>query len=305
MRDPVETSELVAFARTVEAKSLARAAAELRVPRATISRRLARLEKRLGVRLLRRTTRSLTLTDAGEAFYKHARIVLDAVRDAEASVRATSETSRGDLRVSIPPPLADRSLFALLATFAREHPLVRLQVDSSTRHVDLRRDGYDVALRAGSAFEPGLITRTLFRAETVAVAAPSYLAEHGTPRTGRDLRRHRCLMGFMRGEIPQTHWPIGGRTMLVEGVFFSNELRLLRSAALAGLGIALLPDLFVEGAIARGELIRVLKGIVRGEDRIAIVYPERELVPPHVRAFIEAITRWTPRAANSGGVADE
>src|SRR4051795_10351404 len=103
MSAPLETAELLAFARTVEAKSLSRAAAELGVPRATVSRRLARLEERLGARLLRRTTRSLALTDAGEALYRHARIVLDAVTNAEASVRRTDEVVRGDLRVSVPP----------------------------------------------------------------------------------------------------------------------------------------------------------------------------------------------------------
>src|SRR5262245_8216909 len=109
MSEPVETAELLAFARIVEAKSLSRAAAELRVPRATISRRLARLEQHLGVRLLRRTTRSLALTDAGETFYRQARIALDAVAQAEASVqRGQDDTMRGDLRVSV-PPLADES----------------------------------------------------------------------------------------------------------------------------------------------------------------------------------------------------
>src|SRR6202142_3210903 len=103
MRDPLETVELLAFTRIVDAKSLSRAARELRVPRPTISRRLARLEERLGARLLRRTTRSLALTDAGEALYRHARIVLDAVTDAEASGRRTDDAVRGDLRVSVPP----------------------------------------------------------------------------------------------------------------------------------------------------------------------------------------------------------
>src|SRR5262249_47658780 len=103
MDDLVETAELLAFARTVDSKSVSRAATELGVPRATVSRRLARLEERLGTRLLRRTTRSLVLTDAGEALYRHARIVLDAVHDAEASVRRTDQAVRGDLRVSVPP----------------------------------------------------------------------------------------------------------------------------------------------------------------------------------------------------------
>jgi DNA-binding transcriptional LysR family regulator len=119
--DPVETSELLAFAKTVDVQSLSRAAAELGVPRATVSRRLARLEKRLGVRLLRRTTRSLVLTDAGEAMYRHARIVLEAVADAESSVRRSDGRIRGELRVSV-PPLIHESFFGMLCDFAGRYP---------------------------------------------------------------------------------------------------------------------------------------------------------------------------------------
>src|SRR6266436_6515374 len=170
MADAIETSELVAFTRTVEANSLSRAAAALGAPRATIGRRLARLEERLSVRLLRRTTRALALTDAGDAFYRHARIVLDAVEQAEASVRKSDEVIRGTLRVATPPML-DPSFNALVCDFARTYPEVRIHVDASPRYVDLLREGYDVALRAGSELEPGLVARTVARTSTLAVAA--------------------------------------------------------------------------------------------------------------------------------------
>lgn len=301
MVDPVETSELLAFTRAVEAKSLSRAAAELGVPRATVSRRLQRLEERLGARLLRRTTRSLALTPAGDTFYRHARIVLDAVRSAEASVRSTGPTIAGDLRVSV-PPLLDEGFFAMVTAFAKAHPAVRLSMHFSSRHVDLRRDGYDVALRAGRVLEPGLVARTLGRTPIVAVASPEYLAAHGTPRGRKDLARHRCLLGFARGELPQTHWPVGGAQVHVEGVLFTNEIRLLADAAERGLGIALLPRTLVDDALARGALVQVLPGVLEDESRIAIVYPERELVPPQVRAFVDAVIAWAPSMpALSGG----
>ncbi|MGA2448260.1 MAG: LysR family transcriptional regulator [Polyangiaceae bacterium] len=139
LHDPVETSELLAFVRTVEARSLSRAADELSLPRTTVSRRLARLEKRLRTRLLRRTTRSLALTDAGAAFLRHARIVLDAVNHAEASVRRVDDVVRGDLRVSVPPITSD-SFFAMVADFVARFPEVRLHVFFSTAAVDLRRE---------------------------------------------------------------------------------------------------------------------------------------------------------------------
>jgi len=301
MTDPVETAELLAFSRTVDARSLSRAAAELGVPRATISRRLARLEARLGARLLRRTTRSLVLTDAGEALYRHARIVLDAVSQAEASVRRTDEAVRGELRVSV-PPMMQPAFLALLCNFAKQYPEVRLHVHFATKHVDLQRDGYDVALRASSHFEPGLIARTLMRDRMLAVASPEYLSKHGVPRAPRDLKSHRCLMGFARGELPATHWPAAeGGQLHVEGVFFSNEVSMLHEAALRGLGIALLPSMIVGPSLDSGRLVRVLPGLIEVETHIAAVYPEREFVPPQVRAFVDALATWAetelPRAA--------
>ena len=152
MQEPLETADLLAFASSVEEKSLSGAAEKLRVPRVTLSRRLARLEKRLGARLLRRTTRSLTLTDAGSALYRHARIVLDAVQHAEASVRQADDTMRGDLRVSV-PPFSSESFYRLVLRFAAKYPAVRLQIQFSSRMVDLGRGEYDVALRASSRSE--------------------------------------------------------------------------------------------------------------------------------------------------------
>jgi DNA-binding transcriptional LysR family regulator len=296
MSEPVETAELVAFARIVEVKSLSRAAAELGVPRATIGRRLARLEERLRVRLLRRTTRTLSLTDAGDLFYRHARIVLEALAQAQASIRATDDVMRGDLRVSV-PPIIDESFLAMIASFAKEHPEVRLQVDFSTRFVDLLREGYDVALRASRELGPGLVARTVSRTKSIAVASPEYLSKHGTPRTVKELRAHRCLTGFARGELPQTAWPAGRGVVHVDASFSSNDLRLLREAALAGLGIALLPILFVGPLIETGALVHVLPGVVEAESRIAVVYPEREFLPSHVRAFVDALVAWSPALA--------
>lgn len=299
MTDPVETSELLAFTRTVEAKSLSRAAEELGVPRATISRRLGRLEQRLGARLLRRTTRSLILTDAGEALYRHARIVLDAVAQAEASVRRTDEAVRGDLRVSAPPMMRE-SFFVMLCDFAARHPELRLHVHFSTEHVDLRRGGYDVALRASTELEPGLIARHLARDKVIAVASPAYLARQGAPRTQRDLRAHRCLMGFIRGELQATHWPAPrGAKVHVDGAFFSNDVHLLCQAALRGLGIALLPTLLVKPLVESGALVHILSGIIEADVNVAAVYPEREFVPPQVRAFVDALVEWAPKELGS------
>lgn len=290
MKDPVENAELLAFAKTVEAKSMSRAAAELGIPRATLSRRLARLEERLATRLLQRTTRSLTLTAAGAALYRHAGIVLAAVSDAEFSVQKSDSAPRGELRISVPTSM-NQTFFVLICTFARQHPEVRMHVHFSSRMVDLRREGYDVALRASGELEPGLVARTLVRGHSIAVASPQYLAEKGTPRAARDLAAHRCLMGFARGELPETHWlSVRGRRLQVAGTFFSNEVLLLHEMALAGLGIAVLPRLVVQPSLQSGALVQVLRGVLEEETQIALVYPERKYLLPQVRAFVDAVT---------------
>lgn len=292
MNNPVETAELVAFTKTVEAKSMSRAAAELRVPRATLSRRLARLEERLGSRLLRRSTRSLTLTEVGELFYRQASIALEAVRLAEQSVRATDDVMRGELRVSV-PPMMSTSFNAMICDFAERYPELRVHVHTSNQVVDVLHGGYDVALRASSQIQPGLIARTLFRDPVIAVASPVYLGERGVPRTQRDLRDHRCLPGFARGELPETHWPLAsGGKVHVDGAFFANEIALLRDAAVRGLGIACLPLSFVASYLESGALQHVLEGVVGSELQVALVYADRAFLLPQVRAFIEAVARW-------------
>ena len=290
MQDPLETAELLAFARTVQAQSLTRAAAELKLPRATVSRRLQRLEERLGVRLLRRTTRRLALTDAGEVLYRHARLILDAVRDAELSVQRT-DAVRGRLRISVPP--VTPMFQGLLCDFIERYPDVRLEVHASARHVDLIAEGYDLALRAGVAPDSGLVGRTLYRQRLTAVASPAYLARRGTPQSVRELPRHSCLMGYSRGELPQSHWPlVHGGTVHVEGVLFSSDIFLLAEAARRDRGIALLPTALTAPFIEKGELVPVLQEVLGAQTLLMLVYPERELVPPAVRAFIDAVVAW-------------
>jgi DNA-binding transcriptional LysR family regulator len=292
MEEPLESAELLAFTRTVDARSVSRAALELRVPRATIGRRLQRLEQRLGVRLLRRTTRSLLLTDAGEALYRSARIALDAVRQAEESVRRRDDEVRGELRVSV-PPFTNPHFHALIAEFVLRYPEVNLQLHFSTQHADLQRGAYDVAIRGTRSLESGLVARVLTRATMIAVAAPSYLARKGKPRTLRDLRQHACLLSFARGELPQTHWiDRKGKLVQVAGSIASNDITFLRQAAIDGTGIAYLPGPHVQPALDDGRLLQVLKGTLETSTQLAVAYVEREFLAPQVRAFVDAVIKF-------------
>jgi DNA-binding transcriptional LysR family regulator len=205
---------------------------------------------------------------------------------------------RGVLRVSVPSMGmtlgAEHTFFAMVTSFAMKHRDVRVHVELSTRVVDLVRDGYDVALRATYDIQPGLVARTISRNIVIAVASPQYLEENGTPRTLKDLRSHRCLTGFSRGEVPQSSWPTGHGSAHVESSFSSNDLGLLREAAIRGVGIALLPRLLVAHLIESGVLVHVLPRVVEAVHQVAVVYPEREFLPAHVRAFIETLAAWAP-----------
>lgn len=295
MKELPETAELQTFVTTVSSRSISKAARTLGVPRPTVSRRLARLEERLGVRLLRRTSRVMTLTDAGEVLYARTRVVLAAVQDAVVSVERSDNAVRGTLRVSI-PPMDDRRVDGLISTFLGDYPEVRLELDASARHVDLIADGYDVALRASFDLPPGLIARNLVRTRSVAVAAPSYLARFGCPAKVGEMAKHRCLAGFMKGEHPATEWPrLRGGTFRIEPILASNNLSVLCAAARAGHGIALLPMMVVQADLQAGHLRTVMSDRIGAETRLDVVYAEREFISPAVRAFVDAAVVWASR----------
>lgn len=299
----LETDELRIFAKVVATSSISRAAVELDMPRATLSRKLAGLEERLGARLLQRTTRSMTLTEAGRTFHRHAELVLDAAAAAEASVRPSASKLSGRVRVSM-PPMVGSGLPELLADFAHAQPDVQLELHVSNRVVDLRREGYDVAIRATASLEPGLVARTLSRVRLVGVAAPSYLAAHGTPSSVRQLGEHRLLMGFERQERAQSHWRVASRQMKLSGALFSNDPHLLLRFALRGLGIAYLPATLVATPVARGELALVLPKALRLEGSVSIVHAERKLMAPQVRAFVDYVIEQGPAALRLPSAAD-
>jgi len=299
----LHTDELRVFVMVVATSSITRAAAELHVPRATVSRKLAALEERLGVRLLRRTTRSMQLTDAGRVFHASAEVALDALRLAEASIAPKGAMPAGDVFVSI-PPMVGGGLPDVLSDFARAHPTIRLHVDVSNRTVDLARERFDVAIRATGRLDPGLTARTLARVSLVGVAAPAYAARRGAPRTVEDLRDHDCLVGLDAAGRPQTHWMIGRKRRAVTGVAYSNDPHLVLRWAIRGLGIALLPATLVANHLARGELVPILPGVLRTEGAVSLVMRERTLVPSAVRAFIEFVTKRAPAALSHPTASD-
>lgn len=292
MEEPVETAELQAFVHIVDAGSLSLAAKRLGVPRATLSRRLARLEARLEVRLVHRTTRQLALSEAGGRFYRHATAVLEAVATAQAAVQADTDHISGELKVSLPPG-DGRLIYAMLHEYMARYPDVRLQVTFSTAHVDLLREGFDVAIRAGELHGEGLVLRTLTRVRSIAVASRGYLDAHGTPSSVHQLVDHRLITGFDRGAVPRKVWPSTAGPVRIEPHLATNDMRFVAELVAQHRGIALLPAGFVRDGLDDGSLVPVLPGVLESEGRVAVVYPDREYLPPQVRAFADLAVAWS------------
>lgn len=281
-----------AFVAIVDAGSISEAARVLGVPRATLSRQLGRLESRLGVRLLNRTTRSLVPTRAGEVLYPRARSLLEGAQAAVAAVQRLDDVPRGLLRLSS-APLTSPVLGALVSAFIRAHPGVQVELHTTTRHVDLAAEQIDVALRGGVVRDPGLIARRLLRSEMLAVAAPDYLELKGTPEGPDELARHSCLPGFVEGARPATAWPlVHGGKIGVDGPLVTNDLSTLLGAAIDGLGIALLPRQLIKTEVDAGRLVPVLEGVVGLEVSLSLVWLEREFIDPKVRTFVDLAVDW-------------
>ena len=274
------------FVQVVEQGSVSAAARVLGVPRPTVSRRLARLEERLGERLVRRTGREVTITRAGHLLYQRVRAPLDALATAEREFVDRQDAPRGLVRVSIPPLLA-LAVAPLVLALRTRFPDIALDVVGATRFVDLVGEGFDVAVRAGVLSDSDLVQRRLGWMRAGLWAAPAYLADRGTPQTVEDLAAHTLLRGRDQNDAPRTWWPLrGGGRVPVDGAFCTNDRALLRAVCSGGGGIALLAEI----PPLDPSLIPVLPE-VGARVGLHVVYAERALLPPRVRVVIDAIMR--------------
>jgi len=272
------------FLAVVSSGSISAAARSLALPRATLSRRLSGLEADLGVRLLHRRTTKLTLTEAGEELRLRAgKIVADA-EAAWSAVQRLDDTPRGLLRVS----LTGAFFKQLFIDFLCDFPEVRLEVLSTTRHVDLIAEGVDVAMRIGPIRDQDLIAKRIRSDRLLAVATPAYLDWRGRPETPDQLVDHNCIVGFAGDWSPSKTWPLlDGGTVSVSGRLAANELDLVKASALEGHGIALLPTAVAAKELEAGLLVPVLSGSVGAEIPVSLVYADREFIDPKVRIFVD------------------
>lgn len=281
--------EMAVFARVVGAGSLSAAARELGLSPALISRRLAALEARLGVRLINRTTRSLHLTDDGTSYYEACTRLLSDIEEADAAVSAARGEPRGILKVSLPGSFGHQHVAPLIPRFAERYPQIQIALSLSDRNVNLIEEGFDLAVRIAHLEDSSLSARRLAPNRRVVCASPEYLRRHSAPQVPEELARHNCLT---TRELP-SNWEYKGPdgkpgSVRVSGRYACDSWGVLREWALAGLGIALKSTWDVHRHLADGSLVEVCPGYTFHSDvAIYAVYPHRRLLPAKTRVFIE------------------
>jgi DNA-binding transcriptional LysR family regulator len=299
---PMENlADIAVFVRVVERGSFTLAAGELGLSRAAVSKYVSRLEERLGARLLNRTTRRLSLTEAGATLFEASRGAIERIDEAEAAVARFQAAPRGRLRVSAPMSFGILHLGPAIADFAREYPAISLDIRLDDRFVNLVEDGIDVAVRIGVLTDSSLVARKLGTTRAVACASPAYLSQHGEPETPEDLASHN---GLVYSYLSTANvWRFASRDgreipVAVTGSLRINNGIVLAEAAVAGHGVLVAPSFYVAPLLRSGRLRRILTAYGLPELGIYAVYPERTHVPPKVRAFVDFLAKRFGRKAD-------
>ncbi len=283
-------TDVAVFVQVVESGSFTAAAEVLEMSKAAVSKYVARLERRLGSRLLHRTTRRLTLTEAGSALYDGAAGALEQISSAEGAVMELAGQPRGKLRVTAPVYFGSTFLVPVIGQFLRRYPDIELELDLDNRIVDMVAGGFDVGIRITTLSSSSMVARRLATSALVTVAAPGYLAKRGEPLLPADLRDHNCLTYSLDRTPGEWHFndPKGDvSSVRIRGNLRCNSDETLKQAALDGLGIVHFPELFITDELAQGKLVRLLPGYEPAPGSIFAVFPSRANLAPKVRVFID------------------
>jgi DNA-binding transcriptional LysR family regulator len=285
-------NDILIFMAVVDAGSFIAGGQAMGLSRSAAGKAVIRLEDRLGARLLNRTTRTLSLTDEGRMFYERGLQILASVDEAEASVAGQNSTPRGVLRLTVPDAFGRLVMLPLLEKYLRTWPDIQVEVSFTDRLADIDEEGFDLAIRisATTTLDTRLVSRVIASYKARLCASPSYLAERGEPGDIDDITAHDCLIFASRNQ--RQGWRFrgeGGPWVKAQG---RSRLRLdsaeaIRDAALAGLGIALLPDFLVADDLVAGRLRHVLPGLETDGAKIVALYPDKRLLEPRVRRFID------------------
>lgn len=286
----MDLNETAIYVKVVEAGSFAKAAAQLDMPKSTVSAKVSALERRLGVTLIRRTTRRLFVTDAGREYFDQSVNALKQIQHAEENLTQHQTLPHGVLRITAPIELGGVIFPRVIAEFQKKYPYVQLDIVLSNETVDLISDGVDLALRAGDLKDSTLISKKLGTVYFAPFASPKYLKFYGKPTSPKGLKDHCCLHFSRLGK----DWPLNGPRGLqhydLPKQMLINDLYLIKSLALAGAGVALLPTFFCHQEVREGKLVRILDDWKSNQRPVTFVYPQQEFVPKKLTAFLEVAT---------------
>lgn len=279
--------DLEIFARVVSTGSMSMAGRALGLSPAVVSKRIKRLEDRLGTRLLQRTTRQISLTEAGQGFYDRVLAILAGLEEAEAYISGRSAQMHGTLKISAPTSFGRMHIAPHLKGFMDAHPDLAISLMLTDEFTDIVGAGFDLAIRIAELTDSSLVARRLASVRRVLCASPEYVAAHGTPEHIDDLKHHICLPAH-NNDSWRLEGPNGALTLRPEGTLITNSSEVIREAVIAGLGIALRSTWDIGSELRAGRLVQVLP-TYEGSRNVALsaVYPSRQFLPAKVRLFID------------------
>ncbi|NQV99128.1 MAG: LysR family transcriptional regulator [Rhodospirillales bacterium] len=282
-------SGMAVFTKVAERESFTGAATDLKLSKSAVSKQIARLEDRLGVQLIHRTTRKLHLTEVGRAFYERAKRVVEEAEAAEQAISSLHDSLRGTLRINSPLSFGIRKISPLLPEFMARHPDLKIDITFNDRQVDLIEDGFDMGVRIAQLTDSSLIVRKLGTTELVVAASPEYWKQNGKPDHPRDLVNHRCLLYDYRQNPHEWHFqdPDGPLTVRVDGHFRSNNGDALICAAVNGAGVHYVPTFLADELLVSGHLETALEPYTADGIGIYAVWPPNRHLSAKVRSFVD------------------
>lgn len=284
-----QISAIPVFIAIIEYGSFSKAADRLGITKSAVSKRISALEAQLGVKLLHRSTRKLSLTEAGKSYYQHASQALHFAREAEYAATKLQHVPQGTLRISCPVSFGHLHIAPLIPKFLQQYPQIKLHMDMSDVHADIINEELDIALLAGSLPDSSLIARKITSLNSVLCASREYLERQGTPKEPSDLINHNCILYTYHtvvnewGFIQETEEEI----VRVTGNYQVNNSEALRKSLLQGLGIGRLPTFIAGTDIKNGDLVAVLDNYKMPHKVLYAVFPERQYMPEKVRVFVD------------------
>jgi DNA-binding transcriptional LysR family regulator len=284
-----DLQRMALFARVVEEKSFSGAARRLGLSKSVVSKQITQLERSMGARLLNRTTRALSVTEAGEILYQHCSRIVDELEEAKLAVGRLQTVPRGLLRLTVPVAFGRLHIASALPDFLRRYPEVKIDMATTDRFVDLAEEGYDLAIRIADQPASTLVARKLAPVKRRLVATPDYFAQYGMPESPADLEQHNCLTyTYFNPQDPwRLHGPDGEVSVRPTGNLRVNDDDALAEAVVGGLGVALLPTFIIGRELQSGRLQVALSQYIAVERHIYAVYLANRHVSAKVRAFID------------------